>query len=373
MQPQVVSIQVLRGIAALLVVVAHVVEHPFKLLPNSVVITGRFGVEIFFVISGFIIAFVAGRGRFDPGDFAIRRLFRVVPLYWLCTMALVAMTLLAPDLFKRTVYDGAHLLRSLFFIPSPDPINPSDWRPIFKLGWTLNYEMFFYGIMACLFWCRSSLQRASLLTIVMAALMLASFFVEQRSSALAFYANLNLLPFVCGVWLAELEARGRFDGPSASAIAGLAGAAVLATGLLYLQDFDSLRQPVGHAIMTLAALLIVATGLAAESRVRDAGPIWAIRIGDASYSLYLTHMFVVGAAWFVMDRLGIRGLTAVAGGAAAVVLSVGVSLASHRLFEVRPNALGRRLGRAFADRRRPRSVARKPVSLDIPAPAARAS
>ena len=51
-------------------------------------------------------------------------------------------------LFKTTTADAKHLLLSLLFIPAPDPQAASDWRPLFKLGWTLNYEMFFYALFA---------------------------------------------------------------------------------------------------------------------------------------------------------------------------------------------------------------------------------
>ena len=76
------SIQILRGVAAGLVVIAHVIEHADWVSGDPVLITGRFGVDIFFVISGFIITYITGDGPFDPKVFAIRRIFRVVPLYW---------------------------------------------------------------------------------------------------------------------------------------------------------------------------------------------------------------------------------------------------------------------------------------------------
>lgn len=343
MKTQVVSIQVLRGIAALLVVIAHVIEHPLKQDPVAALITGRFGVEIFFVISGFIIAFVAGAGSFEPRSFVIRRFMRVAPIYWLCTLLVFALAFVAPALFKTTVADVGHLLKSLAFIPSADPTNPTDWRPLFKLGWTLNYEIFFYLVMALLFWCDSSRQRAILLTAIMSALMVASFFVTPRGSLFAFYANLNLLPFVCGVWLAELRGAGHFErgGPKTAMLA--TAIAVVLTLVLYQQEFRSLTQPVGHVIMTAAAVAIVAAGLLYERYARD-GHLFGLRtVGDASYSLYLTHMFVIGAAWAVMQKLGFHGVAAVIGGAVTVLVCVIVAILSFRVVEEPFNRLGRRL------------------------------
>ena len=74
------SIQALRGLAASLVVIAHIFEHPSRGDANALLLTGRFGVEIFFIISGFVMTHVAGEGAFSPGPFAVRRIMRIVPL-----------------------------------------------------------------------------------------------------------------------------------------------------------------------------------------------------------------------------------------------------------------------------------------------------
>src|SRR4029450_4392972 len=97
-------------------------------------------------------------------------------------------------------------VRSLFFIPAPDPQAASDWRPLFKLGWTLNYEMFFYAALMTLFWCRKRIQRSVILTAALGALVVLSFAIPPKASILAFYANIALIPFLVGVWLAECSA-----------------------------------------------------------------------------------------------------------------------------------------------------------------------
>ncbi len=175
------SIQALRGLAASLVVIAHIFEHPSRGDPNALLLTGRFGVEIFFVISGFVMTHVAGEGAFSPGAFAVRRIMRIVPLYWVCTLLVFAVALVAPALFKTTTADVKHLVLSLFFIPAPDPQAASDWRPLFKLGWTLNYEMFFYAALLLLFWCRQRIQRSVILTVALGALVLLSFAIPPKA------------------------------------------------------------------------------------------------------------------------------------------------------------------------------------------------
>jgi exopolysaccharide production protein ExoZ len=100
----------------------------------------RYGVTLFFVISGFIMTQTTGLHRFNPGQFLNRRVRRVVPIYWFATFLVASVTLIAPGMFQRTVFDPQHFFLSLFFIPAYDPSGTGGIWPMFKLGWTLNYE-----------------------------------------------------------------------------------------------------------------------------------------------------------------------------------------------------------------------------------------
>jgi exopolysaccharide production protein ExoZ len=333
------SIQALRGLAASLVVIAHIFEHPSRGDPNALLLTGRFGVEIFFVISGFVMTHVAGEGAFSPWAFAVRRILRIVPLYWVCTLLVFAVALVAPALFKTTTADVKHLVLSLFFIPAPDPQAASDWRPLFKLGWTLNYEMFFYAALTLLFWCRKRIQRSVILTVALGALVLLSFAIPPKASILAFYANIALIPFLVGVWLAEASALFKRV-PRWGQVALIAAAAV-STAWVYQLPFESMRDLAPHLVMTLAAALIVAAGLACERRFATRGLMQMV--GNSSYSLYLTHMFVVGAAWAALERVNLPvaahwGLTPLIYGAALVT-----AYGSYRVIELPFNKLAHRL------------------------------
>src|SRR4029450_1778121 len=210
-------------------------------------------------------------------------------------------------------------VRSLFFIPAPDPQAASDWRPLFKLGWTLNYEMFFYAALMTLFWCRKRIQRSVILTAALGALVVLSFAIPPKASILAFYANIALIPFLVGVWPAECSAL--FARVPRWGIAALIVAAALSTARLYQLPFDSMRAFAPHLVMTLAATLLVAAGLALERWFPHRG--FLQMVGNSSYSLYLTHMFVVGAAWAAIERVDLPifvhwGLTPLIYGAALV-------------------------------------------------------
>ncbi|MFD2739614.1 acyltransferase family protein [Sulfitobacter aestuarii] len=143
------GLQSLRGLAALMVLIGHILaeaEHyraaplPLAALPWSR------GVDIFFVISGFIISLSLHRHIARPLPFLARRLWRVAPLYYLFTTLMLLTLLLLPGAAKDSSLDLAGALHSYAFLPHARP----DGRiaPLLSLGWTLNYEVFFYVLCA---------------------------------------------------------------------------------------------------------------------------------------------------------------------------------------------------------------------------------
>ena len=146
------SIQYLRAVAALMVVFHHIINaKPWLFNPLENYPSLATGVDIFFVISGFIM-YVAARNE-APLEFLKKRIIRIVPLYWVATLAFVIVKTKL-HIFSLTPEDWLHIAKSLAFIPHHDPTNPGKIWPYLIQGWTLNYEMFFYLIFlfyVCLF------------------------------------------------------------------------------------------------------------------------------------------------------------------------------------------------------------------------------
>jgi exopolysaccharide production protein ExoZ len=142
------SVQYLRGIAALSVVVAHSISHPLPSPPFESVLIGHAGVLLFFVISGFIMVTITG-DRFEPLAFIKHRIVRIVPLYWLVTIATAASAVLIPSVFKNTTMSVSHFVASLLFIPARNPVDPRVIEPVMKLGWTLNFRCSFTLRLPC--------------------------------------------------------------------------------------------------------------------------------------------------------------------------------------------------------------------------------
>jgi exopolysaccharide production protein ExoZ len=154
---QLYSIQYARALAALAVVLAHTGAYG----SGNAFHIGSAGVDIFFVISGFVMWTTTASRAQTPADFIANRIVRIVPMYWLVTLALVIAAVCVPALFPRLKIDAGHVVASLLFMPSRSPFNGELW-PVLVQGWTLNYEMFFYGVFALVLFIPRQLRLAAL-------------------------------------------------------------------------------------------------------------------------------------------------------------------------------------------------------------------
>ena len=155
---QFLSIQYLRALAALGVVIFHAspADNPFMV--------GNAGVDIFFVISGFIMWSITEERPTSPAAFIRDRLIRIAPLYWLLTTLLVVGVLVRSKLFPNLKIDLPFVVGSYLFVPMrpPGSTGADPIWPVLVQGWTLNYEMFFYVLFSACLFLRPSLRLAAL-------------------------------------------------------------------------------------------------------------------------------------------------------------------------------------------------------------------
>jgi exopolysaccharide production protein ExoZ len=302
------SIQYLRAIAALMVVIHHARNpQPWLFNPWSGFEGGARGVDVFFVISGFIMATVGVHDQ--PRTFIRKRLIRVVPIYWLATALAVLPLGLKHGLSDQLV---AQFWQSLLFIPHLDANGLV--FPIVPPGWTLNYEMLFYGVFAlCLFTARPLLHATGALLCLVAWGAVA----QPEHLVPRTFTSPLLLEFVAGMALGHFRHRiGQWRVLGWLAVPGWA---LLLTS--------------GHWAQSLvAATCIVASALALERRL----PHWAFgkALGDASYFLYLSHHFVLIVLVKVWKSLPLQGYLQFGTlFAACVGVSVLVGLLGHRWLE----------------------------------------
>lgn len=324
------SIQFLRAVAALLVVSHHLTEARF--------LTGAAGVDLFFVISGFIIGTV-GPGE-KPAAFAAKRTLRVVPLYWLVTLGICAISSAAA--MARFHFEGDTLLKSLLFIPYRSA--SGEILPLVAPGWTLNFEMFFYVLFTVGLVLQTPIRFASA---VLLALVLAGLLISPESAPLRIWTSPLLLEFLAGLLLATaLRPKGLVLGIGliATGLAALVAAAVLS---LYSEAWRVLSWGLPSATILCGCLAIERANRWPEVLLRPFE-----HVGDASYSLYLTHLYVIVA---VQRRFG----TALTPNLLALIASLLTAFLSYHLVEKpfgrlmrsdrRPGLPGRRVERHAKD------------------------
>lgn len=279
----ILPIQYLRGVAALMVAWHHGVGQLPGLEAHFPLRFGTSGVDLFFVISGFIMVMTTAGKSVPPGSFIARRLIRVAPLYWVLTLALVAVILVAPSLFRTTVLTPASLAQSLLFIPHLSPSHAGMIWPVLVPGWTLNYEMFFYALFAASLAFR---HRLAVLVATLATLVAAGYVLGPFANPIArTYTDPILLEFAAGAVIGHLWIAGRLNLPIPVSLIG----ALIGAALLVLRD----APPLANYTQLLGAVLVVIGSLNMSQLNRQNNVLRAL--GDASYSIYLTHIFTLGA------------------------------------------------------------------------------
>lgn len=312
------SIQYLRGVAALGVVVFHAAERA-----GGSFGVGAAGVDIFFVISGFIMWEVTSRRTPPPGQFLLRRAQRIVPLYWLITLGTAALAILAPAALPAMRPTLAHVGQSLLFIPhvAPDGLI----APLIVPGWTLSYEIFFYLIFAFALLAPVQL-RAWLVSATLAGLVLARPLGDIHNALWTTYTDPILLEFGAGVWLGWARSRNRLPGQWVAAF--LIAVALVALAWTSISAIDVSQARV--LLWGLPAMLLV-TGCVSLERHRGV-PAWPAMqlLGDASYSIYLIHGLAISAVVRILGAAGalpplaIFAIALVIGVASGLVLYAGL-------------------------------------------------
>lgn len=326
------SVQALRALAAISVVLCHF-DQVFYIL------TGRgneafplyflaSGVDLFFVISGFIMVLSSERLFGTPNaaiSFLERRLSRVVPLYWLATLTMLWLTSPAPS--------WAAISGSLFFVPYVSNMTTGQAAPILGVGWTLNYEVMFYALFAV------SLNFPRRLAIGMVCIALIALGVIgklnliETQTAAKFWFDPIVLEFGMGILIAVLYRRSVKLPLAASAIMISVSVAIIYT---FAGHVGGAGLPSGNRFLgwgVPAAMIFSAVVLGPSLKVAPTIREIAVDLGDASYSIYLLHTIIltmISMSWG--QYLSRFHLFPVLG--AGLIATILLSLVAYRLIEL---------------------------------------
>ena len=317
------GVQAMRGVAALSVVCGHAVSaRPDMVGPGlaegALTILAS-GVDIFFVISGFIIATTAAAQR-DPLNFAFRRAVRIYPVYWLVLLAAFVSsfwTVLAPE--ERPALD----LGLIFAWTYPN------WYV--APAWSIAFEVHFYAAVAAIL----AIAPNRLFELLFAGLGMVVVAILFRLQ-LGIFSHPLVLEFGAGVVIAYLLKNGglRFSRGILAISAGL-----FAVGWYWIFVHGS-ADPQFARVLTygLAAGLLIHAVVSAEIEGQSFSPIlqW---FGEISYSLYIVHYLVM--IW-VASFTGLWLLSTAGTIIASILLSIGLASALHIIIEAPLISWGRK-------------------------------
>ncbi len=298
------GVQVLRFFAALAVVFAHIQHEIIKsrlfedFRPfNS--IDGGFGVDIFFVISGFIMLHVS-RQKFGKSgataDFLKRRFLRIAPLYYIATtLTLAAILLLDDDIISNTI-TPIRVLASFTFFPSLS--SNGEITPILKLGWTLNFEFFFYAIfsISMIFRIKTGL---IFLTVALTAVVMIANCVPHPPTWLSFWGQSLVFEFLGGVALAMLyQSDKRVNRSHAFALI------IIGIGLVISLKATGAVSYLPRAVFAGVPALLIVSSIILVNFPNQEGKLTRILSigGEASYAIYLFHPFIIKFGTIIYNK-----------------------------------------------------------------------
>jgi exopolysaccharide production protein ExoZ len=250
-----------------------------------------------------------------PAEFLRRRVERIVPLYFVVTFAVTILAITLPATFgTHGWYTPRHILKSLAFIAFTD-----GEMPVIYMGWSLEYEMYFYLTVALLMALTRDVWRNIVMIFSAIAIVGRILGIDATLGNYAFFVDPMILEFVLGIIAASLFVNGRINWPI-SVAAACAIAAVLVT------------EPANRVIVSGIPSACLVTAAAFVSR-RRINPSWLelalARLGDASYSIYLAQVQTVSLA-----STSIASLVPVVPSLSLVIVTSGVVVALGLLLNI---------------------------------------
>jgi len=295
----ILSIQYLRAIASILVVLSHIAWKNIQAGGSTMHWwheAGTFGVDIFFIISGFIMIYITANMHQQPNGVRIflkKRFTRIVPLYWFYTLIALSIFFLMPEKVNSAGGD-TQILKSFFLLPLK-----SEEDYLVGVGWTLHYEFLFYILFSF----------GLLLTRKMGNIMVSIFllfsicyalFISMQDINYIFYSFLNVIfiEFLLGMLLYHLLRKIPVIHWSISILSIMVGI------FLFSYFFNDHTLTSVHRIDTAISAFLICFGVVSLEY------IWKVKefkllskIGDASYSIYLLHPFVLVAMVMLNEKL----------------------------------------------------------------------
>lgn len=304
------SIRLLRFFAVVFIVAFHAETYLLRMAATarttpSVVIP--FGTDLFFVISGFLMVYVTAGKSLTFAQFIVPRFARLIPLYWLFTSLMLAILIVAPDLFHSAKLDVWHVAASYALVPYPHPFTGLQ-RPLLVWGWILNLLIPISAVYA-VFLSSPVRKRVFFVGTTLVAVVALNLFVKDRFGLISFYGSPISLEFLFGLAIGAFYLELGHMRPLYASALFVLGLAILVAGIKSHVSEDSERVWYWgtSSACLLASLISIEKGLGWI----DFGIL--NNMGDASYSTILTHFFSLGFVDYIINATRLSGVIGEAG------------------------------------------------------------
>lgn len=303
----------LRGIASLSVLFAH---ESHKLYQNGIFSSdwltfAGWGVDIFFMISGFIMMMISKK-EINKTKFIVDRLIRIIPLYWLFTLIALILYVCVPSIVNTS---GGHtgIFQSFILVPIP-----AGTKFLVQNGWTLSYEFLFY---ICFLFALKFKDVNKLLFVSATFLLIDLYLFWIQTSN--FLSSSIKYEFILGGSIYLFFYR--------SKLLALTLLVILLSILLSIFDLGSRAL----SLFSLLSFILVFSLINFESyfSANSSKLIqWLFILGEISYSLYLVHPFTIQFTQLILKKLNV--LSACSFMILATILSLIAGFVCYKWIEV---------------------------------------
>ena len=291
------SIQVLRACAGIGVVLYHmlIIEKKYSggdlILPAFFKI-GQAGVDLFFVISGFImvtITILKTGTVIKTSGFLLHRFARIYPNYWFYFLLTFSVYFFAPGLVNSSQRNQFNFFTSFFLIPSGS-------LPLVLVGWSLIYEIYFYLVFALLIKLKTVAVTAGLLTWLFVLVLINTFFPPFLNPFIRLLTSPYSIEFILGAFSAFLVRDARLLSLSSKWLFTIILIVVLIIPLLFFNFYSIYPDGLFKQCVVFGLLFsILVTALVLIEKQTDFQfPTLLIKVGDISYTIYLSHVLILG-------------------------------------------------------------------------------
>ncbi|MCH9813298.1 MAG: acyltransferase [Epsilonproteobacteria bacterium] len=298
----IISIQYLRAIAAFFVLLSHISEKNMEMFSDSFLSFwyegGAFGVDIFFIVSGFIMTYTTQHMHQKKGAFTLfikKRIIRIIPLYWFFTFIALTIYIVMPEKVNSSENVETVLLQSFFLLPVQ-----ANEVYLLNVGWTLRSEFIFYFIfsLGLLF---SKSRGLILVSFILTLLLIFSSLLDMHTfhPYVSNFVHNLFFEFCLGILLFYITQKMKSISIPVSLLV-----IVIGFTLFYLIHADIIELTGLRGLDSGLSAFLICFGFVSLEKMLLKKPITLfVALGDASYSTYLLHPFILSAFMIIQHKI----------------------------------------------------------------------